>query len=78
MSTTEQQIRQIMANVLGLPLDQINESSSPDTIESWDSIKHLNLVVALEEEFEIEIPSDEVGNLLSPKLIELVVEECLA
>lgn len=78
MSTTEQQIRQIMANVLGLPLDQINESSSPDTIESWDSIKHLNLVVALEEEFQIEIPSDEVGNLLSTKLIGLVVEECLA
>jgi acyl carrier protein len=40
---------------------EINEDSSADSIEQWDSLRHLNLVLALEEEFGISIPDEEVG-----------------
>ncbi|NCO55458.1 MAG: acyl carrier protein, partial [Bacteroidetes bacterium] len=36
----------------------------------------LNLILALEEEFNISIPNEEVGNLMNYKLIELIVNEC--
>ena len=45
-------------------------------IENWDSLKHLNLILALEDEFEISIPNEEVGNIVNFKIIELIVDEC--
>lgn len=76
MENIKDQIRIVMSAVFEVPLDKISEEASPDNIESWDSIKHLNLILALEEEFDITIPDEEVGNLLTFKLIELVVNDC--
>jgi acyl carrier protein len=66
-----------MSNVFEIEPEYISESSSSDNIESWDSLRHLNLILALEEEFEITIPDEEVGNLVNLKLIEMVVTECI-
>lgn len=76
MSKIKEKIRTIMSAVFEVPIEEITEDSSSDNIESWDSLKHLNLILALEEEFEISIPDEEVGNLFNYKLIELVVNEC--
>ena len=56
----EGRIKNIISAVFEIPADSINDNSSPDSIESWDSLKHMNLVVALEEEFEIELTDDEI------------------
>ncbi len=58
-----------MAVVFEVPTEQINDESSPDTIESWDSLKHMNLVVALEEEFETEFSNDEIVEMMNYLLI---------
>ena len=34
--------------------------TSMDTVESWDSLSQMNLVLALEDEFGIEIPDLEI------------------
>lgn len=68
-------IKAVMAAVLAIPAEEINENSSVDNIEVWDSLRHMNLVIALEEEFGITIPDEEVGNIVSFKLIETVVGE---
>ncbi len=75
MENAKQRIYQIMSNVFEIPVSEISEDSSLDNVESWDSIRHLNLILALEEEFEITIPDEEVGNLVNYKLIELTVNE---
>ena len=74
--STKERILNVMSITFETPLEKLNENSSVDNIENWDSLKHMNLVIALEEEFEISIPDDEVGNIISYKLIELVVNEC--
>ena len=70
-------IRQIMSIVFEVPLEAITDDASSDSIESWDSIRHLNLILALEEEFGITIPDEEVGNLVNYKLIELIVNDLI-
>lgn len=77
MDKIELAIQQIMSNVFDIPLEQITVDSSQDDISAWDSLKHLNLVVSLEEEFDIVFPIEEIGNLLSFKLIEVIVKELL-
>jgi len=73
----ENRIKNIMSAVFEIPYTEISEESTMDTIESWDSLKHMNLVIALEDEFQITIPDEEVGNLISYKLINLILKEIL-
>ena len=69
----EQRIRNVMSAVFQISADEINEDSSSDTITSWDSLKHFNMVMALEEEFNIEFGSEEIVDLLDFKRIKLIV-----
>jgi acyl carrier protein len=75
MENLHERILKVMSLVFEVSVETLNEDSSSDTIGSWDSLKHLNLILALEEEFNVEIPDEEVGNLMNYKLIKLVVEE---
>jgi len=61
----ENRIKKVMSAVFEISVEEINEKSSPDTIESWDSLKHMNLVVALEEEFGIVFEDNELVELLN-------------
>jgi len=70
-------IKQVMSAVFEIPVESITNDSSSDTIENWDSLRHLNLILALEEEFGVTIPDEEVGNLVNYKLIELVINDLL-
>ena len=65
----EDRIKNVMSAVFDIPVDQIKDNSSADTIESWDSLKHMNLAVALEEEFEIELTDDEIIEMMNYLLI---------
>lgn len=65
----ENRIKKVMSAVFEISVEEINEKSSPDTIESWDSLKHMNLVVALEEEFGIVFEDNELVELLNYSLI---------
>jgi acyl carrier protein len=70
-------IKQVMSAVFEVPLETIDDDASSDNIENWDSLRHLNLILALEEEFGVSIPDEEVGNLINYKLIELVINDIL-
>ena len=35
-----------MSVVFNVPIDSINDNSSTDTISSWDSLKHMSLIVS--------------------------------
>ena len=70
-------IKEVMSAVFEIPIESISDDSSYDNIENWDSLRHLNLILALEEEFEVSIPDEEVGNLVNYKLIELIINDLL-
>ena len=65
----EDRIKNVMSAVFEIPAIKIGKESSPDNIESWDSLKHMNLVVALEEEFELEFMEDEILDMMNFDLI---------
>jgi len=71
----KERIIKVMSKAFELPEDMINEDSSHNNIDTWDSLHHVKLIVFLEREFDIEIPDDMVGNMISYKLIEAVVNE---
>lgn len=74
-NAAKQKITEVMAQILGITPGEINADSSMDTIEAWDSLKHMKLVIALEQELGVEFDDEEVVELLSFRLIELSVCE---
>ena len=50
----------IISKVMDLPISEINDESSPETIESWDSFNSYVLLDELETEFKTEFSIDEV------------------
>lgn len=74
----ESSIREIMAIVFKVDVAEITDDLSAVNFERWDSLAHMNLLVALEEEFDIRFPDEMLGDLASVKLVELLVKEVLA
>jgi acyl carrier protein len=67
--------RAIVADIFEVPLETVTPQSSPDTIAAWDSMHHLNLVLALEQEFGVQFSPEEIEQLLSVELIVALVAE---
>ncbi|KQQ94943.1 acyl carrier protein [Massilia sp. Leaf139] len=73
----EDALKNVMATMLNVDPASIGPDASMDTIPSWDSLRHMNLVLALEEEFKVTIPDEDAGDITSYQLIKLVLEQQL-
>ena len=58
----EDEIKVIVVNILGVDENIVNENMSIENTQAWDSLKQVNLIIALEDEFKINI-SDKVESL---------------
>ena len=61
------QLRQILADVFGLQPAMIREELTAEEIRSWDSLKHLQLVTALEQTYGITLDTDEISEIRGVK-----------
>jgi acyl carrier protein len=61
--TLIEKVRTIASDVFSVPLPQISIDSSPETIDSWDSIQHLTLALTLEEKFGIQLSPEEIERM---------------
>lgn len=62
MSTVEERVRKIVIEQLGVSEDVKNDASFVDDLGA-DSLDTVELVMALEEEFETEIPDEEAEKI---------------
>jgi acyl carrier protein len=74
MSDIQNQVKGIIAEQLGVSIEEVkNESSFVDDLGA-DSLDTVELVMALEEEFDTEIPDEEAEKITSvQKAIDYVV-----
>jgi acyl carrier protein len=77
MHNIEAKLKEIMSLVFELPEDQIEDNSSPEDIDKWDSLGTINLITALEEEFDVEFEEEDILEMLNFQLIKLKIEEKL-
>lgn len=73
-----EQVRRIAADLFNAPLEQVTAKSSSDTIDNWDSLQHLNLVLGLEQTFGLMFAPEEIEQMLSIELIVMLVQEKLS
>ena len=69
-------IRGVVADVFGVPTASLTDASGPDTVEGWDSLGHVNLVLALESEFAVSIsPEDSIAMVSIGRIQQLLAEK---
>ena len=66
-------IVEVVSAVFGLPPDVVVRGISPERVENWDSERHVELVVALEERFGCMFEAEEVPELTSIEQMEAIV-----
>ena len=56
-------VRALIAEALRLPPESLTDALAFGEVRQWDSVGHINIMLALEKEFGIAIPDDDVGEL---------------
>ena len=73
----ENRLKNVMSAVFQIPPEAITEQASPRDIQVWDSLEHMKLIVAIEEEFDIKFDYDEIQSLINYKVISSTVKAYL-
>lgn len=60
-----ERIRKIIANELDVPVETVASDSSADTFAAWDSLGHMKIILAIEEQFAIRFVTAEIAELNS-------------
>ena len=53
-------LEQIVSDILESPLDEVSDDTSPKTTRNWDSLRHINLVLALEQKYGVKFAPSEI------------------
>lgn len=75
IASTGQAVYRIVSDVFGVPIQEIDDDTSPDTIAKWDSVSHFELILSLEAEFGVSLSPEEAVELLSVGLIRTLLAE---
>jgi acyl carrier protein len=70
-------VRTVLADIFALSPDDVGPQTSTDTVEAWDSLQHLTVVLSLEEEFGIHFNDEETVSIVNFPLITAIVREHL-
>jgi acyl carrier protein len=68
MSLNER-VASVFAAVFGIAEASLKDDDSYETIADWDSVNHINLILALEAEFGVEFDPGEIAELGSVSAI---------
>tara|TARA_B100001250_G_C19561740_1_gene683622 strand:- start:365 stop:616 length:252 start_codon:yes stop_codon:yes gene_type:complete len=71
----EKKIKKVFSDVFAVQSTKINNNTSFDNFEPWDSLKHTNLIIALEETFNIKFSSSEIIEMLNFKIIKSTIDK---
>jgi acyl carrier protein len=72
-----ERVRSIAADVLNIPANRLTADSSTETVETWDSVQHLNLVLALEQEFSVQFDPEEIDQMNNIGRVASIIESKL-
>jgi len=59
----ENKIFKIATTILNVPADSLSLDSSPESIENWDSLSHMKLILAVEEELKIQFTDKQISSI---------------
>jgi acyl carrier protein len=66
-------LEQLLAELLEIPVTQITAELAMKDLDVWDSLKHMELIAVLEQEFDVQLTFDEIVTMRSVSDIKRVL-----
>ena len=73
MENNKEKLYNVVSEILGVKKSDINEKSSQDNIENWDSLAIVNMVTELERAFDVQFDILEIVEFYSIEIIRLIL-----
>ena len=54
---------EIVARIMGVPVEAVTSESSPETLANWDSLRHMKLILAIEESLDIQFNDEDIVSI---------------
>ena len=68
-------LTKLISDILNIDADKIIDDLSIKEVPSWDSLKHIELIVAIEQDFNIQLSFDEIASMQSVRKIKEVIDK---
>ena len=69
-SPIRDKVKRVMAATFRVSAEQIPDDATPQNVAGWDSLGHIELMLALEMEFGVPLPTEKIIDLVSLEAIE--------
>jgi acyl carrier protein len=73
----EYRVCDLAGSLFNIPAAELTSESSSETVEAWDSLQQLNLVLAVEQEFDVRLDPEDIEKMGSVAGIVRVLDEKL-
>jgi len=74
LETVQGRIEEIVATMFNVPVETVNLASSPATIENWDSMGQLMLVLEIEQQFGVQLAPEDVESIVNVQSVVSLIE----
>jgi acyl carrier protein len=71
----DQKLKELMAELFRIKEEHITDTLAMKETEVWDSLKHMELIVSIEQTFETELTFDEIVAMQTFKDIKRILQE---
>ena len=71
-------LNKILCEVFRLKENELRDSLTMENIQSWDSLRHMDLITSIEESFNIQFTMDDIMNMKDIKTIKEIVSKKLS
>ncbi len=72
-----EELNKILNEVLKIDINELNDTLSMQNYEIWDSLKHMELIVSIEENLNIELSMDDIMDMTDIGSIKKIVSDKL-
>jgi acyl carrier protein len=66
-------VAQVFADVLRVPVEDVNDDMSPDNTSQWDSKSSMELALAIEDAFSIRLSTKEIVSMRTVGIVKKVL-----
>ncbi len=74
-NNSSNEIRVLISSVLGISLDALTGDAGIDQTPGWDSLKHMEVILAVESYFQVQFTAEEMMGMKSLDHIVLAIEK---
>ena len=75
MDNKGKKLLRIFSSILKIKSNKFNDNLSTKNCKAWDSLNHIKIIIALQEEFNVNISPIDQNKLLSIKIIKKYLEK---